>query len=375
MSLELLNKLFAEVEKNNLCYQRSEDGLILFDYTRECQYSSNWNDVTLMARGLVLEESTGKIVARPLPKFFNYGEGSCRPETLPNEPFIALDKLDGSCGICFHYKDSWRVCTRGSFKSDQAIWATEWLHRRVRLDRMNEDCTYIFEIIYPENKIVIDYGDFSGLVLLACRYRSQIVGGELGYVLLSEIATNLGVRIAEAFRFDSLTELLAEKSKLGKNREGFVIWYPKSGYRFKLKGDIYCHLHRMISNLTPLAFWGAMDLETLRVPKEFLVELPEEFREIADQLQTLIEGEAHRLLNEVREISERMPTFDNNKDRYFWITNKVAGWPLQTASLLLDYTRGSHRRVKEKIHRIIRPTGNFLQGFTPSDRVSKLEDG
>lgn len=372
MSKELLTKLFAEVEKGNLGFQRSDDGLILFDYTRECQYAANWNEITLMARGLVLEESTGKIIALPLPKFFNYGEGPCKPESLPDEPFIAMDKLDGSCGICFHYKGKWRVCTRGSFKSDQAIWATNWLNENVCVEYLDEEHTFIFEIIYPENKIVIDYDGLSGLVLLACRHRE--LGREVDYDSLLDLAAVFNVRIAKSFAFGSLSELLSEKSKLGKDREGFVIWYPKSGYRFKLKGDVYCHLHRMISDLTPLSFWGAMDLETLRVPTTFLVELPEEFKETSERLRTLIEGEAHTILNKIRDSASEISVFDNNEDRYFWLCDE-GGKPNRITGLVLEYGRGFYRSVHEKIHRIIRPTGNILAGFVPNERISRLEEG
>lgn len=368
MSKELLAKLFEEVEKGNLGIQRSDDGLILFDYTRECQFSSNWNEITLMARGLVLEEATGKIVAHPLKKFFNYGEGPCKPDSLPNEFFLALDKLDGSCGICFYY-NGWRICTRGSFQSEQAIWATKWLNENVDTSYMNKEFTYIFEIIYPENRIVVDYGDFSGLVLLSARNTQS--GKEYPYEKLKLIADFLNVRLAKAYPFTSLVDLLKEKELLGKDREGFVVWYPESGYRFKLKGDTYCHLHRMISNLTPLAFWNAMDLDTLKVPTSFLVELPEEFRDTAEQLQVLLEDVAQKALAKVREVSERVPEFDNQKERWFWLVDNAG----ELAGLVHDYHRGFQRKVHEKIHRSIRPTGNVLPGFVPNPRANRLDDG
>lgn len=368
MSKELLAKLFAEVDAGNLGFQRSDDGLILFDYTRECQFSSNWNEITLMARGLVLEEATGKIIAYPLAKFFNYGEGPCKPESLPDEPFLALDKLDGSCGICFNYNGKWRVCTRGSFKSDQAIWATKWLNENVDVRKLIPELTYVFEIIYPENKIVVDYGDFSGLVLLSCRFR--VNGAELNYDYIRNTATELNIRVTKAYHFSNLSELLAEKDKLGKDREGFVIWYPQSGYRFKLKGDVYCHLHRLISNLTPLAFWGTMDLNTLTVPQSLLVELPEEFRDTSEQLKVLLEKVAQDELAKITEISSKVPNLENKKDLWFWLVDNAG--PL--AGLVLEYYRGNHLKVHEKIHRSIRPTGNLLPGFVPNPRTNKLNE-
>ncbi|MDX2863091.1 polynucleotide kinase, partial [Streptomyces scabiei] len=46
----------------------------ILTYTRTCQYERVWNRVTTRCRGLVADDTTGEIVALPLPKFFNVGE-------------------------------------------------------------------------------------------------------------------------------------------------------------------------------------------------------------------------------------------------------------------------------------------------------------
>jgi RNA ligase len=51
-----------------------------------------WNQFTLMARGLILCPSEKRVVATPIPKFFNYGEVLDVPEL----PFNATVKMDGS---------------------------------------------------------------------------------------------------------------------------------------------------------------------------------------------------------------------------------------------------------------------------------------
>ena len=50
--------------------------------------------------------------------------------------------------------------------SDQAVEATKMLQNH-DLSNLNRDWTLLFEIIYPENKIVCDYGDTRNLFLLA----------------------------------------------------------------------------------------------------------------------------------------------------------------------------------------------------------------
>lgn len=46
------------------------------------------------------------------------------------------------------------IATRGSFESDQALWATEWIQKRFRPVDFLAGYTYLYEIIYPENRVV-----------------------------------------------------------------------------------------------------------------------------------------------------------------------------------------------------------------------------
>lgn len=64
-----------EVKKKNIRKFESEDGkLVGYNYTDQCTFDRAWNDVTLNSRGIVFEKETGKLVALPFPKFWNYSE-------------------------------------------------------------------------------------------------------------------------------------------------------------------------------------------------------------------------------------------------------------------------------------------------------------
>lgn len=56
------------LERRNLVCQR-KNGLILFDYNKTVSFEFDWDEITINARGIVFDEATGKIVARPLRKF------------------------------------------------------------------------------------------------------------------------------------------------------------------------------------------------------------------------------------------------------------------------------------------------------------------
>ncbi|QOR67967.1 hypothetical protein IM538_07490 [Cytobacillus suaedae] len=58
--------------------------IIILNYTENATYEKRWNELTLNCRGLIVNERTGEILARPFPKFFNYGE---IPELEVDIPF------------------------------------------------------------------------------------------------------------------------------------------------------------------------------------------------------------------------------------------------------------------------------------------------
>ena len=136
--------------------------LQLFVYTPRGVYEDGWDAFTLLARGLVIDPDAGRIVATPFAKFFNAGE---RHGDIPDLPFEAFEKLDGSLIIVFHHAGAWRTATKGAFDSPQAAWA------KARLDAadlapLSPGTTYLFEAVYPENRIVVRYAA-PALVLLA----------------------------------------------------------------------------------------------------------------------------------------------------------------------------------------------------------------
>jgi RNA ligase len=142
--------------------------LTILSYTKRAQYTPElWNHVTDTCRGLIIDIDRN-VVARPFEKFWNI-EDARHPETqmanLPATPPLLTRKLDGSLGIGYQLDGKWQIATRGAFVSEQALWASEWLqHNSPSI--WPEGHTPLFEIVYPENQIVVRY-EYSGLVLLS----------------------------------------------------------------------------------------------------------------------------------------------------------------------------------------------------------------
>lgn len=273
-----------EVKKKNV---RSvfNNNLILYNYTDQCTYERAWNEITRNSRGIIFERDTGKIVALPFPKFFNIGEmPETRLENLPNEPYKVTEKMDGSLGIVYHYNDDWHVATRGSFTSDQAKRGKEILDTQYDMSAVKESITLLVEIIYPENKIVANYGEQTKLVLLAMSDRDKQFEYSRESVEFIGKVTEMPVVKEYDYTIEEMIEL---QKTLPKDEEGFVVRF-ESGLRVKIKGEEYLRIHKMISHMSPISFWQSM--KDGKVDVKYLEELPEEYRKEADLIKSKLEA-------------------------------------------------------------------------------------
>src|SRR4051794_7418638 len=172
------------------------EDLLIYNYTNKTQFDNKWNNETLHCRGLIMD-SKRNIIARPFPKFFNVEQHT---DPIPVEPFEVFDKLDGSLGILYHAGDTPQLATRGSFTSDQAIKGTEILHGRYPIVRFYTSWTFLFEIIYPANRIVVDYGPIEDIYLLTAI--NTATGEEMPYDDLYAFSVETGLPVVE--RFDGI---------------------------------------------------------------------------------------------------------------------------------------------------------------------------
>ncbi len=238
--------------------------LTIYNYTAGAQSlkPAEWPQALRECRGLILDRE-GFIVGRPFAKFWNYSQ----LPAIPDGPFTVQEKLDGSLGIVTSYAGERVVATRGSFESGQAVWLCRWFdtHRPLFLPSGE---TWLYEIVFPGNRIVVDYGARAEPVLLAVMAPN---GVELRY--LFESANGF----TKARRFDGVTDF----SKINSDpqfagEEGFVVkWLD--GTLAKLKLDEYVRLHKLITQCSTRTIW-----ELLRSGKgveELLERVPAEFAE------------------------------------------------------------------------------------------------
>lgn len=234
--------------------------LTIYNYTEKVQWEGLWDEVTMMCRALVVDDE-GNIVARPFKKFFNLSE---ERTTITNE-YSIYTKYDGSLGILFYFVDQWVFASRGSFTSDQAIKGRQLLDKSCDYELLDKGNTYCFEIIYPENRIVVKYDKFEGCILTGVFNTKTGVEEELNCWFLPH---------ARLHRFDTPIEKLSESIK--DTEEGYVIKFS-NGERAKVKGAEYLRLHKMMSEMSTTAVWECLRAGTDILEK--LKDFPDEFYE------------------------------------------------------------------------------------------------
>ena len=245
--------------------------LAIYNYTHKTQFEKFWYDTTIVCSGLILEEPSNKVIAKPFPKFFNYEE----KRHISTDDYCVYGKVDGSLGIVFSYKNQTIVATRGSFTSNQAIKAKEILE--TYNIEIKPGITILTEIIYPENRIVCKYNE-EKLVLLGAYVK---VDDNFIEVPMEELDWPHKV---ECY---GKADFLALQSKDIDGEEGYVIRYS-NGDRCKVKFETYIKLHRIMTGFSSKAVFEC--LKNGKDLHEVLKDTPDEFyaniKEFADNLKT-----------------------------------------------------------------------------------------
>ncbi len=280
--------------------------LIIWNYTPKTQFEGHWTPETRMCRGLITQ-GDGTIVARGFDKFFNLLEA---PETsdpaLVHRPCEITAKLDGSLGILYWVGNEPAIATRGSFTSEQALWATDFLRAHLQLRRhltreLPRDLTLLFEIIYPENRVVVDYAGTTALFLLGARHIED--GYDYSHDFLSELGALYGFPVADLVPYSTM-EALLPLVETATEIEGWVARFA-DGFRVKLKTEEYRLLHKVLTRTSARVIWEYLKenrplaglLE--RVPDEFYAWVKATAKELAGQYSQL----HHRTQQVYREVT------------------------------------------------------------------------
>lgn len=352
-------KAFEDMVEHGYLRKAETHDLVLYGYTDKCTFDRAWQTMyTRDARGIIFEKKTGRLVAKPFPKFFNLGEmEEVSLLNLPKEPYKVYEKADGSLGIIYYYGGKWNIATRGSFSSEQAVKGAE-IMKKYHMNFLDKKDTYLVEIIYPENKIIVNYGPEEKLVMLGGY--SAHTGKEIDWAWLVDTCGLIGMPHAKEYNY-TIDQMIELQKTMPKDEEGFVVRF-EGGTRVKIKGKEYMRIAKMISQMSPLSFWEAM--QDGKVSRFYVQQLPEEFRAEYEPMIDALEKQYGNVMAEIGE--EDLPklpkvdfaTKEGQKILGLFLQGETHG--LKHPGAMFPLILNRIPALQKYVMKLIRPTGNNL---------------
>jgi hypothetical protein len=238
------NQIKEELSQKPYClsFDETED-LYLLKYNQIDSDMSN--DLVQLCRGIILEKNTNKPICIPFYKFFNYGESLA--DSIDWNSCRVQEKIDGSIIKLFWYKDDWKVATNGTINSfgnkikdfDFSfgdLFVRSFIHPIRFLNSLNRDNTYMFELVSPFTKIVVNYPETKIYHI-----------GTRNNITFEELNIDIGIEKPKEYKLKSLPDCIKTASIMKEDEEGYVI--VDSNYnRIKVKSPFYVQLHHTINN-------------------------------------------------------------------------------------------------------------------------------
>lgn len=316
-----------------------DESLHIYNYTHRVLSLApeEWSAELKTCRGLILDNE-GNVIARPWDKWFNQNK-----ENPHKGEFVAYDKLDGSLGILYPFTDKrgvtrLAIATRGSFKSSQAGVATRLLGRYISsryvkqmLMQMVKKYTLMFEVIYPDNRIVVDYKDSQSLVFLGAR---EI---ESGKVLLPD-------EVPEVSEWFTCARRVENPYQIRDNAEGCVLYYT-DGFMEKIKYDEYVRIHKLVTTTSSVTIWD--NLRNGLGLDELLAIAPLDFAKWVKEEAAKLNKKFESIEKEYVELFKPLAKLENRKE--FAMQAKMTKYP----QLLFAMADG--KNYKDLIWKIIKP--------------------
>jgi len=195
----------------------------------------------------------GELLSASFPKFKNAGED---PDNFPMPKSLdgvgIVTKIDGSTCIVDFVNGEFSMRTRGvsSYLTQANYKDFEFCiekYPKIKASIMNNpDYSFIFEIVTPNQKIVLDYGPEPDVILIGAIDKNQYWIVEQRY--LDNLAEAIGVKRPEYHNFDSFEDIY-EFCKINRTIEGFCLYFNNGQSIVKVKTDFYLALHRLFSGM------------------------------------------------------------------------------------------------------------------------------
>ena len=335
-----------------------KDNLILLKYN-ECIWNTGWHKYAMECRGKIIDRNTLNVVSYPFDKFFNLDEHASTSvnyvvNKIASAQRVSLtNKLDGSTIIVSNNNGVPLVTTNGSFDNDQTKWAMKIFNDKYVdfINNIPSGYTFVFELIHPENRIILDYGDLCDVFLIAVRENALLDKGLVSYDTLVKIAEKFNLNIVEQETFTNLDDLCKKAREMtNANKEGWVIRTengPFVDYMFKLKLEEYFVLHRAkahvsIKNVYNLYSQGMLNefINTVDdATKQEVVDMLEEINILIGKVYNEVVNRAELLMTEM-DINRDTILEPENKSKLIEMV-KACGKDKMFGAYVISYIKGN----------------------------------
>lgn len=258
------NEVINSMSKNRMIKCKNLDNnIVSLNFTENCFRKKAWNDMTVKARGLFVDKTTGKIVSRGYEKFFNHNESK---ETtlgyIKNNyifPLTSYTKYNGYLGIISHLNNELVFYTKSTNLGEKAERFKEIFYKYTTKEYQDKlldilqknDCSLTCEVIDMDyDPHIIDEKPSE------CIYYLDLIKNDLEYqnlqaIYMSEIFLNLNrmytlyntshIAVKHLDKIITTKEDLEDYIKEADRREieGFVIHSHDNKQIFKLKTKFY----------------------------------------------------------------------------------------------------------------------------------------
>ena len=245
-------KYFKEELDLNINYATINKNYAVMSYKQTCDF---YNPIVREARGIIVDVKNKSIVCWPFTKFGNYDCGYA--DEIDWTTARVQEKLDGSIIKLWYNKseDNWQFSTNRCF----SVWEAriynstktfgdllkecsnfdELIHK---MKNLNKDLTYIFEVVSPENQIVIKYNESK---LYHIGTRNNITGEECN--------PDIGIEKPKEYKIATLGDCIKAVEAINpKNEtichEGFVV-VDGNYHRIKIKSPDYFYASRYLTKI------------------------------------------------------------------------------------------------------------------------------
>jgi hypothetical protein len=252
---------------------KENDKYVLLKYD---QIESDFKEpIVKECRGLILRKSDLKPVCVPFYKFFNYGE--THADKIDWKTAKVQQKVDGSI-IKVWYDEAWHISTNGTIDANEATCPTgqrfaDLFYAAYANSHtgtfenfckgLNENYTYMFEMVHHLTRIVIRY-DKPMIYHIGTRDNRT----------LEELHIDcLGVPKPMQYSFNSIEDAVAMAQTLPYSEEGYVV-VDGNWNRVKVKSPSYVAVHHLKNNGV-VTYKRIIELVMKNETKEFLSYFPE----------------------------------------------------------------------------------------------------